>query len=115
MLHQPVRWTLKFQRIAEGGTVATVSDNDSRPGMNESARSTRRDRRAAHPGHPSEAEIAAEAAAIYPDTFDTPPTPEEIAAEAYAIYLERGGEDGRDQDDWLEAERKLSQRRGRRG
>ena len=59
---------------------------------------------------PSEAEIAAEAAAIYPDTNAGPPTPEEIAVEAHAIYVARGGEHGRDMDDWLEAERRLKGR-----
>jgi hypothetical protein len=34
-----------------------------------------------------------------------------IASRAYEIYLERGGGDGRDMDDWLEAERQLSGRR----
>jgi hypothetical protein len=33
-----------------------------------------------------------------------------IASRAYEIYLERGGGDGRDMDDWLEAERQLSGR-----
>lgn len=56
-------------------------------------------------------DIAEESAAIYPDTFDTPPSPEEIAAEAYCIYCERGHEAGRDLEHWLEAERRLSERR----
>lgn len=60
---------------------------------------------------PSTQDIAAEAAAIYPDTFDSPPTPDEIAAEAYAIYVARGGDHGRDADDWYEAERRLNDRR----
>ena len=60
---------------------------------------------------PTDAEVAAEAAAIYRDTNDGSPTPEEIAAEAHAIYLARGGEHGRDIDDWLEAERRLHARR----
>ena len=65
---------------------------------------------------PSSREIAAESANIYPDTFDAPPTPEQIAIEAYHIYCERGCYDGRDMDDWLEAERRLSARRmSRRG
>ncbi len=33
-----------------------------------------------------------------------------IASRAYEIYLERGGGDGRDMDDWLAAERELSDR-----
>lgn len=60
---------------------------------------------------PSSREIAAESAQIYPDTFDTPPTPDEIATEAYFIYCERGCYDGRAMEDWLEAERRLSARR----
>jgi hypothetical protein len=64
---------------------------------------------------PTNAEIAAEAAAIYPDTNAGLPTPEQIAEEAYAIYQSRGGHHGRDLDDWIEAERRLreKQQRGR--
>jgi hypothetical protein len=36
------------------------------------------------------------------------PTVEEIRQRAYEIYLERGGFDGADQDDWLQAERDLA-------
>ncbi len=82
-------------------------------GDKDAPRATRRDRRSASPA-PSPADVAAEASAIYPDTFDTPPSADEIAAEAYAIYLARGGEHGRDRDDWLEAERRLSERRHQR-
>jgi hypothetical protein len=39
------------------------------------------------------------------------PSYEEIAEAAYRRYLERGGEHGRDFDDWLEAERTLRSRR----
>ena len=39
------------------------------------------------------------------------PTYEEIAQAAYRRYLERGGQDGQDFDDWLEAERSLRSRR----
>jgi Protein of unknown function (DUF2934) len=35
------------------------------------------------------------------------PSYEQIAARAYEIYLARGGEHGRDQDDWYQAEREL--------
>ena len=38
------------------------------------------------------------------------PTSEEIAEAAYRRYLERGGEHGRDFDDWVEAERSLRRR-----
>jgi len=39
------------------------------------------------------------------------PTYDEIAEAAYQRYLQRGGIDGRDFDDWLEAERELKSRR----
>jgi hypothetical protein len=39
------------------------------------------------------------------------PSYDEIATTAYHRYLDRGGRDGRDLDDWLEAERSL--RRGK--
>ena len=35
------------------------------------------------------------------------PSEEEIRIRAYRRYLNRGGADGRDFDDWLEAEREL--------
>jgi hypothetical protein len=39
------------------------------------------------------------------------PTFEEIAEAAYHRYLQRGGTEGADFDDWLEAERDLRSRR----
>ena len=63
---------------------------------------------------PTNAEVAAEAAAIYPDTNPGPPTPEQIAVEAHAIYVARGGEHGHDMEDWLEAERQLTKAPKRR-
>jgi hypothetical protein len=39
------------------------------------------------------------------------PSYDEIAEAAYQRYLQRGGQDGQDFDDWLEAERQLKQRR----
>ena len=89
--------------------MAPVSKNSSSPGK-DSPRPARRERRGTS-NKPSTAEIAAEAASIYPDTFETPPSADEIAAEAYAIYQARGGEHGRHEDDWLEAERRLRERR----
>jgi hypothetical protein len=40
------------------------------------------------------------------------PSHDEIAEAAYQRYLSRGGEHGRDFDDWLEAEREVRTRRG---
>jgi hypothetical protein len=37
------------------------------------------------------------------------PTSGEIQARAYEIYMERGGADGSDLEDWLQAERELQQ------
>ena len=39
-------------------------------------------------------------------------THEEIEKRAYAIYMHRGGQDGRDLDDWLAAEQELAGERG---
>ncbi|HXD20720.1 MAG TPA: DUF2934 domain-containing protein [Vicinamibacterales bacterium] len=39
------------------------------------------------------------------------PTYDEIAEAAYHRYLRRGGSDGQDFDDWVEAERELRSRR----
>jgi hypothetical protein len=38
------------------------------------------------------------------------PKVEEIELRAYQIYIERGGADGHDVDDWLQAERELSEK-----
>ena len=37
------------------------------------------------------------------------PTEEQIRARAYQLHLERGGEPGHEQDDWLQAEYELMQ------
>lgn len=90
--------------------MAIVSKNNPLTDTKEASTVTERDRRPSHE-EPSPSRVMDEAAAIYPDTFETPPTEAEIAVEAYAIYLERGAGDGHDQDDWLEAERRLRDRR----
>jgi hypothetical protein len=38
-----------------------------------------------------------------------PPSNEQIRQRAYEIYLARGGEDGHDLSDWIEATRELSE------
>ena len=43
------------------------------------------------------------------ETASISPTSEEIAVRAYHIYLERGGGEGDPLDDWLQAERELTQ------
>jgi len=89
--------------------VATPSQRNSDPARPRGQTASQRVKKT--DAAPSARSVAAEAAQIYPDTFDSPPSPDEIAAEAYAIYCERGYSDGRDMDDWLEAERRLSARR----
>jgi hypothetical protein len=59
---------------------------------------------------PAPAVVAREAAEIYPFTNEGRPTPEEIAAEAW-MYIAKGGMHGGDLNDWLDAERRLSQPR----
>jgi Protein of unknown function (DUF2934) len=41
------------------------------------------------------------------DTVAANPDRERLASRAYELYLERGGSDGMDMEDWLEAEREL--------
>jgi hypothetical protein len=41
------------------------------------------------------------------------PTREEIELRAHQIYVERGGADGHDVEDWLQAERELIEKRGK--
>ena len=43
------------------------------------------------------------------ETLSREPTEEEIARRAYQLYEARGGEHGRDQEDWFQAERELRQ------
>ena len=42
------------------------------------------------------------------------PSPEQIAHEAYLIYIANGSQDGRHEDDWFEAERRLGEPRDAR-
>ena len=44
------------------------------------------------------------------DGITTPPTFDQIAEAAYHRYLQRGGQNGHDFDDWLDAERSLRSR-----
>lgn len=37
------------------------------------------------------------------------PTPEQIAQRAYELYLERGREDGHEVEDWIAAEKELTE------
>jgi hypothetical protein len=48
-----------------------------------------------------------------PQTAPGAPTREEIELRAYQIYLERGGTDGQDVEDWLQAECELVEKYSR--
>ena len=87
-------------------TTTTQNNSASTTQTQDSSRSVKKTDAA-----PTARDVAKESAAIYPDTFATPPTPEQIAAEAYNIYCARGCGEGADLDDWLEAERRLTGRR----
>jgi len=84
---------------------------------NSSPRNRSRTTRAASTQQRSEsveaaADMAAPSAnAVASDGEGTSPTYDEIAEEAYQRYLRRGGGDGQDFDDWVEAERDLKSRR----
>jgi hypothetical protein len=45
-----------------------------------------------------------------PMDIQSGPDPDRIAQRAYERYTERGREEGRDQEDWFEAERELRER-----
>ena len=85
------------------------------PRTNSSQPTTTRTRRAARPTPESTIDAAADMSSLSAgeSSDDTPnsPTYHEIAEAAYLLYLQRGGADGRDFDDWLEAERELKARR----
>ena len=54
----------------------------------------------------SQATSAPQGEAVNPSAADSSRF-EEIRIRAYEIYMERGGQPGRDVDDWLQAEREL--------
>ena len=56
------------------------------------------------------ADVANDRGATFVAVTIEAPTFEQIAEAAYLRYLNRGGGDGRDFDDWLEAERELTAR-----
>jgi hypothetical protein len=68
---------------------------------------------------PEEAAEDAELISMKPTEVEgdspTEPSYEEIASEAYARFLSRGGADGGDVSDWLEAEQTLRDKRRARG
>ena len=50
-----------------------------------------------------------------PQIAERHPTREEIELRAYQIYVERGGAQGNDLEDWLQAEFELSEKYGKTG
>lgn len=47
-------------------------------------------------------------------TSPSSPTHDEIARRAFEIFLDRGGNDGNDLEDWLQAEKEMRARTSRR-
>ena len=85
--------------------MATITDNSTNSATKTPAEVTR----GVEKGHaePTCEEIAAEAAAIYPDTSPQRQRPSRLQQKRTPSTWQRGCEDGRDMDDWYEAERKL--------
>ena len=50
-----------------------------------------------------------------PQTAEGHPAREEIELRAHQIYVERGGAQGQDVEDWLQAERELAEKYGKTG
>jgi hypothetical protein len=50
---------------------------------------------------------AADRSSTSPPNRSAPVTDSDIARRAYDLYVARGGDDGHDLDDWLQAEREL--------
>ena len=65
---------------------------------------------AAKDGSPAVKRATANEKQTQGDGITTPPTFDQIAKAAYHRYLQRGGQDGHDFDDWLDAERSLRSR-----
>ena len=63
-----------------------------------------------HQNVESQATSAQQREAVNTSAVDSPCL-EEIRIRAYEIYMERGGQTGHDLDDWLQAERELSESR----
>ena len=89
---------------------SSSSDNTSAKPRGRTARSTRQQPDAAAERQvKSSSGNGASAAAVSETPYS--PSYDEIAEAAYQRYLRRGGQDGQDFDDWLEAERELKKSR----
>lgn len=93
-------WLESIQTMAKKKTDATTPA--AAPRRRVASKATANDRAA----DPAPLDLSANA----PAARDNTPTYEQIAEAAYLRYLRRGGSDGRDFDDWLEAERELRSR-----
>lgn len=87
----------------------TSSGAPPRPRSRGPARSSSTSRRAAGTDEAADRTLSTQSAGG--DGHSTNPTYDEIAEAAYHRYLQRGGNDGGDFDDWVEAERELRSRR----
>ena len=87
----------------------TSSGAPSRPRSRGPARSSSTSRRANGADEAADRTVSTQSAGA--DGNSTNPTYDEIAEAAYHRYLKRGGNDGGDFDDWVEAEKELKSRR----
>jgi hypothetical protein len=62
-------------------------------------------------GTPNTANEAVQGGSNQSSSMSSEPSDEDIRMRAYQRYVERGGGDGMDFEDWLEAERELKTRR----
>jgi hypothetical protein len=102
-----------------GGTTKTTTTGESKATSETKARRAPARRRTDKTTTDAPVATASDAAVQErPDTMstarasqnDVTPSPEEVRRRAYEIYCGRGGKDGCDVDDWLEAERQLRNR-----
>jgi hypothetical protein len=87
----------------------TTTSNANTSAKSRTSRSTRQQPDSATDRQTESGNGAASATAASKTSHN--PSYDEIAEAAYQRYLRRGGHDGRDFDDWLEAERELKERR----
>jgi hypothetical protein len=95
--------------VPRSNTTPSDTPSPSRPRTRGPARSSSTTRRAAGADEAANRTLSAQSAEGARSSNN--PTYDEIAEAAYHRYLKRGGGDGSDYDDWLEAERDLRSRR----
>ena len=100
------------RRAPEKQDVAKKNSSDNATPAAPKRAATRRSGKVAGAGEDNVDPTQRETANEMSGSAQTPyqPSADEIAQAAYQRYLSRGGADGRDFDDWIEAERELRRR-----